>query len=137
MCIRNGASGLSFSLRHGREEFQYQDDKAWCHRWVTARRPLRQCWQVVLSFGGALAKDPQAADNICVCRGVSFVTGESCAEFGSRTGLQQPEDVECVLVHDPLEIAATGVIETVADLDGLGDQERGWSGDTDLMGSGV
>ena len=88
MCIRNGASGLSFSLRHGREEFQYQDDKAWCHCWVTARRPLRQCWQVVLSIGGALAKDPQAADNICVCRGVSPVTGEPCAEFGSRAGLQ-------------------------------------------------
>jgi len=65
------------------------------------------------------------------------VPGEPCAEFGSRTGLQQPEDVECVFVYDPLEIAATGVIETVADLDGLGDQECGWSGDTDLMGSGV
>ena len=74
----------------------------------------------MLSFGGALAKDHQAADNICVCRGVSPVTGEPCAEFGSRTGLQQPQDVECVFVYDPLEIAATGVIETVADLDGLG-----------------
>jgi hypothetical protein len=65
------------------------------------------------------------------------VTGEPCAEFGSRTGLQQSEDVECVFVYDPLEIPATGVIETVADLDGLGDQECGRSGYTDLMCSGV
>ena len=63
--------GDTATRRHGREEFPYEDDKAWCHGWVTARRPLRKCWQVVLSFGGALAKDPQAADNICVCRGLA------------------------------------------------------------------
>jgi hypothetical protein len=77
LCISNGAQNTSLSRRHGREEFPYEDDKAWCRCWVTARRPLRQCWKVVLSFGGALAKDPQAADNICVCRGVSLRDGRA------------------------------------------------------------
>jgi hypothetical protein len=57
-----------------------------------------------------------AADNVSACRGVSFVASEPCAKFGSRTGLQQPKDIERVFVNDPHEIAATGVIETVAHL---------------------
>ena len=70
-----------------------------------------------------------------MCRGVSPVPGEPCAEFGSRTGLQQPEDVECVFVYDPLEIAATGVIETVSDAD-LGGSDDDLLGESSRSGVG-
>jgi len=51
--LSNWAPRLSLSGRHGRKEFQYQGNKAWRHRWITAQRPLGKGWQVVLNFGGA------------------------------------------------------------------------------------
>ena len=109
--------------------------EGWCHGWVILRGWAARLGDAPVRGGSVGTVDRDRLDGCRTRLVIGLVAGEACHQVGGLDGLEDAEGIEGVLLFEPVG-PVVSLLESLADLDGLGCQQRSWARHPQLDGAG-